>query len=170
MKESAKGRFFENHCKKKEKNKILLVLPFEEISLQPELSSPPLFRIQGGYPEHDGRRTKDGGKSLCLILDTTSIILRQYNQLIQSEILSTWPAVYNQPKQTTTGLQLKWERTIGSNLINYPAQPKRLPTPFNKFKTMLTNLYYSFYNKFIYLTHCRFEHVSYQIQEVIWCF
>ena len=27
---------------------ILLVLPFEEISIRPELSSPPSFRIQGG--------------------------------------------------------------------------------------------------------------------------
>ena len=33
------------------KNAILLVLPIEEISLQPELSSPAHFRIQGGYPE-----------------------------------------------------------------------------------------------------------------------
>ena len=35
MKESAKGRFFENA--------ILLVLPIEEISLRPELSSPARF-------------------------------------------------------------------------------------------------------------------------------
>ena len=45
---------------------ILLVLPIEEISLQPELSSPPCFRIQGGSlsvtEEKDGRK-----KSLCLI-------------------------------------------------------------------------------------------------------
>ena len=27
---------------------ILLVLPFEELSIRPELSSPPCFRIQGG--------------------------------------------------------------------------------------------------------------------------
>ena len=32
----------------KKKNAILLVLPIEEISLQPELSSPPHFRTQGG--------------------------------------------------------------------------------------------------------------------------
>ena len=37
-----------------ENNPTLLVLPIEEISLQPELSSPPRFRIQGGYPERDG--------------------------------------------------------------------------------------------------------------------
>ena len=34
--------------KKKKKNAILLVLLIEEISLQPKLSSPPRFRIQGG--------------------------------------------------------------------------------------------------------------------------
>ena len=37
----------------KNKNAILLVLPIEEISLRPELSSPPRFRIQGGYSERD---------------------------------------------------------------------------------------------------------------------
>ena len=35
------------------KNAILLVLPIENISLQPELSSPANFRIQGGSPERD---------------------------------------------------------------------------------------------------------------------
>ena len=29
-------------------------MPIEEISLQPELSGPPRFRIQGGSPERDG--------------------------------------------------------------------------------------------------------------------
>ena len=38
----------------KKKNAILLVLPIEEISLRPELSSSPRFRIQGGYPGCDG--------------------------------------------------------------------------------------------------------------------
>ena len=48
-----------NYCNKKseysknifclpEKNAIILVLPIEEISLRPELSSPPCLRIQGG--------------------------------------------------------------------------------------------------------------------------
>ena len=37
----------------KEKNAILLVLPIEDISLWPELSSPSHFRIQGGSPESD---------------------------------------------------------------------------------------------------------------------
>ena len=34
--------------KEEEKNATLLVLPFEEISILPELSSPPRFRLQGG--------------------------------------------------------------------------------------------------------------------------
>ena len=33
-----------------------LLLPLEEITLQPELSSPPHFRIQGRYPERYGQR------------------------------------------------------------------------------------------------------------------
>ena len=37
--------------KREEKKHILLVLPIEEISLWPELSSPPHLRIQGGYSE-----------------------------------------------------------------------------------------------------------------------
>ena len=43
---------------KKEKKAIVLVLPFQEISLWPELSSPHRFRIQGGYPERNERRTE----------------------------------------------------------------------------------------------------------------
>ena len=35
------------------KNSILLVLPIEEISLEPELSSPARFRIQGGVPHRE---------------------------------------------------------------------------------------------------------------------
>ena len=49
--------------KKRKENAILLVLPIEEISLRPELSSPARFRIQGGSPERDGgagRRTNEG--------------------------------------------------------------------------------------------------------------
>ena len=40
-----------------EKNAILLVLPFEEISIRPELSSPPRFRIQGGSTSVTDERT-----------------------------------------------------------------------------------------------------------------
>ena len=52
---------FENIFFLPEKNAILLVLPIEEISLRPELSSPACFIIQGGYPERDGGevRTKE---------------------------------------------------------------------------------------------------------------
>ena len=45
----------------------LLVLLFKEISLRPEHSSPPHFRIQGGVACES--RMTDGQKSLCLILD-----------------------------------------------------------------------------------------------------
>ena len=38
---------------------ILLVLPFKEISIQPKLSSPTCFRIQGGRPERYGGRTDE---------------------------------------------------------------------------------------------------------------
>ena len=40
-----------------QKNAIILVLPIEEISLWPELSSPVRFRFQGGWYERYGRRT-----------------------------------------------------------------------------------------------------------------
>ena len=52
-----KSEIFENIfvLSKKEKN-ILLVLPFEEISIRPELPGPPRFRIQGG-----GEHKRDGG-------------------------------------------------------------------------------------------------------------
>ena len=41
------------------KNPILLVLPIEQISLQPDLSSPARFRIQEGYPERYGGQKTD---------------------------------------------------------------------------------------------------------------
>ena len=52
--------FFEEKKKKKCRGKkcYILVLPIEEISLWLELSSPPRFRIQGGYPEHGGGRRR----------------------------------------------------------------------------------------------------------------
>ena len=56
-----KKKFFFNLFLKiyfaEEKNPILLVLPIKEISLQPELSSPLRFRIQGGYPQRYGGLT-----------------------------------------------------------------------------------------------------------------
>ena len=36
-----------------EKKKMQLVLPFKQISFQPEHSSPHCFRTQGGSPEFD---------------------------------------------------------------------------------------------------------------------
>ena len=52
-------KIYENFEREKKfrpkKNAIPLVLPIEEISLRPELSSPPRFRIQGGSPERDTR-------------------------------------------------------------------------------------------------------------------
>ena len=46
-----KYEIFENiYLPPPQKNATLLVLPFEEISRQPELSSPPCFIIQGGDP------------------------------------------------------------------------------------------------------------------------
>ena len=39
--------------KRKEKNAMLLVFQYKDDAIRPELSSPPCFRIQGGYPERD---------------------------------------------------------------------------------------------------------------------
>ena len=48
-----------NHLFQNKKNAILLVLPNEEISLRPELSRPPRFRIQGGWSERYGGRMNE---------------------------------------------------------------------------------------------------------------
>ena len=48
-----KGKFWK-YFFLQNKKAILLVLPIEEISLRPDLSSPPRFRTHGGYPERDG--------------------------------------------------------------------------------------------------------------------
>ena len=46
------------------KNAFLLVFAFEDISIRPELSSPPRFRIQGGgYREPYGGGQTNGRKS-----------------------------------------------------------------------------------------------------------
>ena len=39
--------------KKKKKNVFLLVFQYKEDTIRPELSSPALFRIQGGSPDRD---------------------------------------------------------------------------------------------------------------------
>ena len=49
---------------------IILVLLFKEIIVQPQLSTPQRFRIQGGYLERHKRTEKGGGrKFLCLMLN-----------------------------------------------------------------------------------------------------
>ena len=52
---SQKKNYLEKKIWCKKKNAILLVFPIEEISLWPELCSPPRFRIKGGSPERDTR-------------------------------------------------------------------------------------------------------------------
>ena len=62
-----------------EKNIIILVLPFEEISLEPELSSPPVSESRGGSVRVTHTH---GWKSLCLILDVTFLLKINENWLI----------------------------------------------------------------------------------------
>ena len=50
--------FFFHREKDIKKNAFLLVLPFEDISISPDLSSPIHFRIQRGWSESDERRRK----------------------------------------------------------------------------------------------------------------
>ena len=79
LKKSQKFTFFDFFFflkiffRRRKKNTILLVFQYQDDAIRPELFSPPRFRIQGGYPECDGQRTKKEGrrrrKSLCLILD-----------------------------------------------------------------------------------------------------
>ena len=66
---SQKSENFENIFSSslpKQKNAILSVLPIEEISLGPALSSPVYFRFQGRSPERDTQK-ESARKSLCLI-------------------------------------------------------------------------------------------------------
>ena len=67
---------------KNKQNAIPLVLPIEEISLWPELSSPAHFRIQVSESsplsvtdERTDKRTDERRKSLCLIWDFKFIYL-----------------------------------------------------------------------------------------------
>ena len=66
----------EEEEKMPEKNAILLVLQYQEDAIRPELSGPARFRIQGGILSvtDEGRRTKSGRKSMCLILDILNTI------------------------------------------------------------------------------------------------
>ena len=54
LKKSQKIAFFQQ-----KKYDIHLVLPIEAISRRPELSSPPRFRIQGGWSERYERKTEE---------------------------------------------------------------------------------------------------------------
>ena len=56
----------------KKKKTIILALLIEETNLWPELSSPPCFRFQGGYPERQGR-TKDGLMTEILVSNILSL-------------------------------------------------------------------------------------------------
>ena len=60
LKKCKKNHFFKRNLKiwkrknfGEKRNAIILVLPIEEISLRPDLSSPARFRIQGVSPERD---------------------------------------------------------------------------------------------------------------------
>ena len=55
--------------KYQEKNAIILVWPFEEISIRPELFRPPRFRILGVSPERDTVAAGARQDPFFLILD-----------------------------------------------------------------------------------------------------
>ena len=63
-------QFGKYHCSSK-RNALLLVLPIDKISLWPELSGPPRFRIKGGvawaWQSPKSGRTDKLRKSFCLI-------------------------------------------------------------------------------------------------------
>ena len=67
--------------KKHKKNAFFFkkISSFKDIIIQPELSSPPRFRIQGGYPERDGQRTGEGQRTeiLVSILDNSFLAVKQ---------------------------------------------------------------------------------------------
>ena len=52
---------------------VLLVLPIEEISLRPKLSSPVHFGIQGGSPERDIHRSSSSRTSSSTVLLLSNI-------------------------------------------------------------------------------------------------
>ena len=58
LKKCKKKFFFWKFIVFARKYDILLVSPIKEISLQPQLSSPPCLRTQGGYPERYKQRNK----------------------------------------------------------------------------------------------------------------
>ena len=63
LEKSLKKKYFflqKTMIKKKEKCYYLSFFPFEDISLRPEIPSPPYFRIQGGSPERYKEVWTDG--------------------------------------------------------------------------------------------------------------
>ena len=98
--------------KKNKKNAIILVLPNEEIILRPELSSPPRFRIQGGYPERYGR-TKDGGRTEILV--SNPILERRSTVLLL--LLCTYVTLRLPPQDSEMGWTGElWSKT---NLLDW---------------------------------------------------
>ena len=62
-------------AKKRRRNAILLVLPIEEISFRPELSSPPCFWFQAGWSErYKGWRTKDGEQRTEILMSNIGFL------------------------------------------------------------------------------------------------
>ena len=84
--------------KKEEQNAIPLVLPIEEISLRPELSSPARFRIQGGQYERDGRT--DGRTKEILVSN-----LGQYLYYIVVGLYNVYPQLVTQYRKEETLLR-----------------------------------------------------------------
>ena len=73
------GRKKEKKLKPK-KSATFLVLPIEEISIWPKLSSRPSYIIQGGYPKRD-TRTNEQREILCPILDLLVDLKKESNGL-----------------------------------------------------------------------------------------
>ena len=83
-----------NHWRKKEENNyILLVLPFEEISILPELSSQPRFRIQGGSWIYltDEQRTKDGNPRVYYRITREQYMRAQQGLHLAFRFNKQWP-------------------------------------------------------------------------------
>ena len=105
---------------------IPLVLSIEENSLRPELSSPPCFRIQGGWSERYGGRTK-GRKFLCLILDycttvhcsTLQCILLHFTELYSTHYITALPCTtqYNAHSTALSALH----RTVQHSTVHNSA-------------------------------------------------
>ena len=108
LKKYKKSLFFQKSLEKN-LNIYFLNMPLSQfchwISIRPEVSSPPRFRIQGGQSEIDGGQTEDGRKSLCLIFEylIQSVILflkaskLQYTQTVRAREQRFWENVHPPP-------------------------------------------------------------------------